>query len=136
MEEKTHAKDGSSKIPLLANRPFVVGVLFILGLWTGFSVLVGVALAYLFRSREHEAWEASHFEFLIRTFWIGFAAFVMLVPAMIIATVETNAPFWMFGLGVVLLLVVVFTSARTVLSIMRAIEAKPMPNPGSLTFGN
>lgn len=126
----------ASRTPLLANRPFIIGLLFVLGPWTGFSVFVGATLAYIFRSREHEAWEASHFQFLIRTFWIGFTACVILVPAALILFARTHSPFWMVVIVLLMALVIVFTSARSIISMMLASAGKPVPNPSSLTFGN
>ena len=135
MDENPVTNGHATKPPLFANRPFVIGLLYLIGPWTVVSFFMGVTLAYIMRSKPHEAWEASHFQYLITTFWIGFLAALILIPAMVMATIETGAPFWMFGFGLFLLLIMVFTLVRAVLSMMKASEAKPIPNPGSLLFG-
>jgi uncharacterized membrane protein len=52
------------------NRPIVVSLLLLLTYFTGFSALVGVVVAYVWR-KDAEPWEASHHTYLIRSFWLG-----------------------------------------------------------------
>jgi uncharacterized membrane protein len=53
------------------NRPTIVSLLYLASFLTLVSGLAGLVLAYVWRNEPHEAWEQSHFTFLIRTFWIG-----------------------------------------------------------------
>ena len=54
-------------------RPIIVAILYLANLFTGFSVLIGLILAYVWRNdRDVTEWEETHFTYLIRTFWIGF----------------------------------------------------------------
>jgi uncharacterized membrane protein len=53
------------------NRPTIVSLLYLAGFLTLLSGIAGLVLAYVWRNEPHEAWEQSHFTFLIRTFWIG-----------------------------------------------------------------
>ena len=50
--------------------PMVVHVLYIIALFTGVPMLVGVIVAYVARGEADDVNE-SHFTFQIRTFWIG-----------------------------------------------------------------
>ena len=124
----------AGKPPLLANRPFVIGLLYILGPWTGFTGLIGVVLAYVFRSGEHEEWEASHFRYLIATFWVTFIVFAALMTVMFTLIFATEQSEWMFLFFAGFLIMIVYGGVRTVLSMMRSSDAKPMPRPGSLLF--
>lgn len=59
-------------------RPVVVAMLYLLNFFTGFSAIAGVVLAYIWRKDgEAQAWEQGHYTYLIRTFWVGFAVFVL-----------------------------------------------------------
>ena len=54
------------------NRPTIVSLLYLASFLTlGLSGLAGLVLAYAWRNLGHDAWEQSHFTFLIRTFWLG-----------------------------------------------------------------
>lgn len=48
----------------------LVYVLYMLSLLTGFSAVVAVIIAYIYRGDAPD-WLKSHFTFQIRTFWIG-----------------------------------------------------------------
>lgn len=55
------------------NRPTVVALLYLGGFVTGVSALVGLILAYVWQGENQQGWMASHYRYLIRTFWIGLA---------------------------------------------------------------
>lgn len=105
-------------------------------------VFIGVALAYYFKRRPEEDWEESHFQYLIRTFWV-----LILVPVTLTAMVallfvaaefsdagisDNDATFALATTfivsGVVMLLI---AGVRTILSLMKSASHTPMPDPKS-----
>ena len=74
-------------------RPAIVGLLYLLNIFVGFSVFVGLVLAYVWRGEtETQEWEKTHYTYLIRTFWIGLAvflgAFVLLMSTIVGVTFD------------------------------------------------
>ena len=64
MEEATQSKtttEGTAKI---------VYILYLVGIVVGITAIIGVILAYINRN-DAEDWLQSHYQFQIRTFWIG-----------------------------------------------------------------
>lgn len=47
-----------------------VYILYLAGLFTGITALIGVVIAYIYRNNSPE-WLRSHYQFQIRTFWMG-----------------------------------------------------------------
>ena len=100
------------------NRPTIVALLYLAGVVTGIAAIVGLALAYVWRGDAHEPWEATHYTYLIRTFWIGLAAGAVGVVTMIL------------GVGfLVLLALTVWLIVRAVMSLVKAQQRAPMPDP-------
>lgn len=82
------------------------------------AALVGVALATLGRRRTPSGWLASHYAYLVRTFWIGLAA----------KAVAFALSF--FGIGLVLYpLIAVWLVARTVHGLTRAARGEGIDRP-------
>lgn len=102
------------------NYPTIVSLLYLSSFVLGVTGLVGVVLAYVWRGEPREPWEASHYEYLINTFWIGLIGTVL---GIILLVVVVGAFIWIAAM----VLVVV----RSVLSIVRAQKREPMPNPGT-----
>ena len=48
----------------------IIYVLYLLGLLTGVTIIVGVVMAYIYRDDAPE-WLKTHYTLQIRTFWIG-----------------------------------------------------------------
>ena len=126
----------------LSNRPFIVGMLFLSTYFVPFLVLIGVALAYIFRREPEEEWEASHFEFLIRTFWLPLlVAVTFFAGAAIFAAAATFLDLHfdsgdvliatLFLLLLVMIPLLVFCGVRIVLSLMKSVAHKPIANPKS-----
>jgi len=127
---------------IFANRPFIVGALFLGTYFVPFLVLIGLALAYVFKRNPEEDWEESHFLYLIRTFWI---AVLGLVAVAILSALgiwfwslsSKSVDFGEFALGFVVPMVVTgvpllaFCGVRIILSLMRSASHRPMPNPSS-----
>ncbi len=63
----------------------LVYILYLLGIVTGVAGIVGVVLAYVHKSDSPD-WLQTHFEFQIRTFWIGliFFPFIVLLSIVLI----------------------------------------------------
>ncbi|MEO6717279.1 MAG: hypothetical protein ABIM50_08540 [Novosphingobium sp.] len=100
------------------NHPTIVSLLYLSTFLFGVTVIIGVVLAYVWNGETHAEWESSHYEYLIRTFWIGLIASMISFVLMIVLV---GFLLWI-AVGV---LVVV----RSVLSLINAQKQMPMPNP-------
>src|SRR5687768_8137333 len=82
MDETTQATRQPQPPPrpgVTMQRPTIVAALYLANIVLGFSVFVGLVLAYVWRNdRESQEWERTHFTYLIRTFWIGAAVFLVM----------------------------------------------------------
>ena len=105
------------------NRPTIIGLLYAGSLLTGISGLIGLVLAYVWKSEPHEPWEATHYTYLIRTFWFGLAGSVLGALTTLI----------LIGF-VILLMVCIWMIVRTVMSLVKAQQRAPMPDPQTLLF--
>jgi uncharacterized membrane protein len=100
------------------NHPTVVSLCYISSVVLGVTAIVGVVLAYVWKGEAHADWETSHYDYLIRTFWIGLIGSVVSVLLMIVL------------IGFLLLLATfVLVVVRCVLSLVNAQKRMPMPNP-------
>jgi len=134
-------------------RPIIVGALYLLTLFTGFSVLVGLILAYVWRGEEETAgWESTHFTYLIRTFWIGFWVAILMAVAMIGTTLALSSSSTLASLAMVedpddsavavlvfgglalWLVMCVWFFVRTIRSLANAASQRAMPNPKTWLF--
>ena len=103
------------------NHPTIISLLYLASMVVGVTAIVGVVLAYVWKGQPHEAWETSHYQYLIRTFWIGVVGSLISVVLMIVA------------IGFLLLLAVaVLVLVRCILALVNAQNQRPMPNPESL----
>jgi len=103
------------------NYPTIVSLLYLSSFLLGITFLVGVVLAYVWKGESgREPWEASHYQYLINTFWIGFVGSIVGFLTLILVVGA-------FILVAVMALVVV----RCVLSLIRAQKHEPMPNPST-----
>jgi uncharacterized membrane protein len=129
-------------------RPTIVALLYLLNIFLGFSVFVGLVLAYVWRNDETtQEWEKTHFTYLIRTFWIGFAISVAIFFTWT-ATVfgvaleyagQSQPPppgmfVTLFGGVLLFLATAVWFCIRCILSLVKTGDRKPMPNPGTWLF--
>ena len=102
------------------NRPTIVSLLYLLGIFTAAPTIIAVVLAYVWRGDVQEPWEASHYRFHIRSFWMGLA--------WIVAGLFTT----LLGVGgVILLLVPVWLAGRCVVALAAAQRREPIANPDS-----
>ncbi|MBB6123914.1 DUF4870 family protein [Sphingobium subterraneum] len=100
------------------NRPTIIGLLYVGAYITGISGIIGLVLAYVWKGEPHEPWEATHYTYLIRTFWIGLLGVFLGVLTLIV------------GIGFLILAgLCIWTLVRIVLSLVNAQKRAPMPNP-------
>lgn len=100
------------------NYPTIVSLLYLASFFTGITGIVGVVLAYVWKGEAREPWEASHYTYLINTFWIGLVGSIISFVLMIVV------------IGVFLWMAVgALCVVRSVLSLIRAQKREPMPNP-------
>ena len=100
------------------NQPTIISALYLSGFVLGVTWSVGVVLAYVWKGEAKSEWEASHYTYLIRTFWIGFIGTVISIFLMIVLI-----GFLLWAAVAVLMVV------RCVLSLINAQKHEPMPNP-------
>jgi uncharacterized membrane protein len=105
------------------NHPTIISGLYLLGYFTGITGLIGVVLAYVWKGEPHAEWETSHYQYLIRTFWIGFGGLVLGIILTIVL------------IGIFLILAVsVWMIVRSVMSLIKAQKQEPMPDPETWLF--
>lgn len=100
------------------NGPTIVSLLYLSAFLVGVTGIVGVVLAYIWKGEAREPWEASHYEYLIRTFWIGLVGSLIGLVLLLV----------LIGF-VVLPAIAVLVVVRCVLSLVNAQKRAPMPNP-------
>ena len=103
------------------NRPTIISLLYLSSMVLGVTSIVGVVLGYVWQGEAHAEWESSHYEYLIRTFWIGLVGSIVSVMLMLVL------------IGFLLIIAVgVLVLVRCVLSLVNAQKQQPMPNPTTL----
>lgn len=100
----------------------VVYILYLAGLLTGVTTLIGVIMAYVNKNDAPE-WLRTHYRFQIRTFWIGFVYIIVgsILSLMIIGYF-------------ILLFWVVWVIIRCVKGLKYVGQNSPYPNPASWLF--
>jgi uncharacterized membrane protein len=100
------------------NRPTIISLLYFSSFLFGITVIIGVVLAYVWKGEAHADWETSHYDYLIRTFWIGLIGSIISIVLMLVL------------IGFLLIVAVgVLVVVRCVLSLINAQKQLPMPNP-------
>jgi uncharacterized membrane protein len=100
------------------NHPTIISLLYLSSVILGVTALVGVVLAYVWKGEAHAEWETSHYQYLIRTFWIALIGTVVGIVLMVVL------------IGFLLILAVfALVVVRCVLSLINAQKRQPMPNP-------
>lgn len=103
------------------NHPTIISLLYLSSVILGITALVGLVLAYVWKGEAHAEWETSHYQYLIRTFWIGLVGTLVSLVTMLLL------------IGFLLIIAVgVLVVVRCVLSLINAQKRQPMPNPTSL----
>lgn len=105
------------------NTAKIVYLLFLANIIIQFLGIIGVVVAYVNKS-DAPAWLQSHYQFQIRTFWIGL---LYLVIGILLATVFIG---WL-----IILFWVVWVVIRCVKGIKYLDQHQPPPNPTTWMFG-
>ncbi len=105
------------------NQPTIISLCFLGSFVTGFSGLVGIVLAHVWQGDNQEEWAASHFTYLIRTFWIGFIGVI----------ISSILLFVLIGF-LLLPLITIWVGVRSVMSLVKAQKREPMPEPETFLF--
>ena len=102
------------------NQPTIISLLYLGSFVLRITGIVGIILAHVWQGDNQEEWAASHFTYLIRTFWIG-----LIVSVLMFVTI----------IGIPLLfLPAIWVGVRSVLSLVKAQKREPMPDPKTLLF--
>lgn len=111
--------------PIVSDDAFavIVYLLYGVGYFTGISALVGVILAHI-KVDDSDPVLRSHYQFQIRTFWIGFL-YITIGFALSIVLIGIPIIVWWF----------VWSLIRIVKGIIAINEYKPIANPRSWLFG-
>lgn len=104
------------------NHPTIISLCYLSSLILGFTGIVGIVLAYVWRDQA-QGWEQSHFTYLIRTFWIGLVGSIISFVLMIVLIG------FLTGIAVAVWVIV-----RSVMSLVKAQKQEPMPDPETLLF--
>ncbi|MBL1321080.1 MAG: hypothetical protein COA63_008490 [Methylophaga sp.] len=73
-----------SEVPVNTSTPKLIYILYLAGILIPFISIIGLVMAYINKDDAPE-WLQSHYQFQIRTFWIGFLyAFIGLLLMMMI----------------------------------------------------
>jgi uncharacterized membrane protein len=115
--------------------PAVVYALYILGLFHGLTLIIGLIMAYVLRGNAGPA-NASHYTYLIRTAWVSFiwamiGGAIMLV-SFPFAFILIGIPFVWAG-GVICFLAWLWALIRCIVGAVRLAEGAPIGNPYSFT---
>lgn len=94
-----------------------------LGFVNGFTAIAAVVIAYIKR-KDSAPWIATHYTFLIRTFWVG----------VVVGMIGALLTLVLIGF-VVLFALAIWTIVRLVRGAIWVSEDKPVPMPGSFGFG-
>ena len=101
----------------------IVYVLFCVGYFTGISALIGVIIAHV-KMDDADPVLRSHYQFQIRTFWIGLLYLVIGIPlCMVMIGIPILA--WWF----------LWSLIRIIKGIVALNERRPIANPRSWLFG-
>ena len=100
-----------------------VYVLYGIGYFTGISALIGVVIAHV-KVEDADPVMRSHYQFQIRTFWIGFL-YIAIGCALSLVLIGIPILIWWF----------VWSLIRIVKGAIAANESRPIANPMSWLFG-
>ncbi len=110
--------------------PLAAHILMVLSVVTGFTALVAVLIAYVFRNKVSEE-VASHLEYAIHTFWVGLIAFTALFA---FAFTWNIFPFAFVPAvsKLIFLFAITWVAVRSIIGLVRLHSGSGIPNPSTL----
>jgi len=116
--------------------PAVVYGLYLLGLTNGFTIVIGLVVAYANRASAGPQM-ATHYEFLIRTFWMAIGWFLIGVALVVIGIPLTlvliGVPMWLLG-GFICGAVGIWFAIRSILGVVYLARGDAYPRPMTWLF--
>jgi len=116
--------------------PAVVYVLYLLGLFHGLTLFIGLIMAYVLRGSSGPM-NGSHYTYLIRTFWGAFVGMLIGGAVMLVsfpfAFILIGIPFVWAG-GVICFLSWLWAVVRSVVGLVRLAEGAPIHQPYGYAF--
>jgi uncharacterized membrane protein len=111
--------------------PAVVYALYILGLFHGLTLIIGLVMAYVMRANAGPA-NASHYTYQIRTFWTALVAGLMVAAVAVVGGILTfiliGFPI-LWAAAVIGGLVWVWAMIRCIVGAIRLAEGRPIDQP-------
>jgi uncharacterized membrane protein len=105
------------------NKSTIISLLYLGSFITGLSGLIGIVLAFVWKSEVAGTWEESHLQYHIMTFVVGFIASIAAALLMFVL------------IGFLLLpIIALWVIARAVVALLKAQKQEPMPDPKTLLF--
>ncbi len=120
---KFHQKIKSNQKQLKTTVPTIIYVLYLLSIIMPFIAIIGLVMAYVNKDDE-DSFLQSHYQFQIRTFWIGL---LYLIIGGILTTIVIG---WL-----IVLFYIVWLIIRCVKGFKYLGEQEPIPEPTSWMFG-
>ena len=117
MSEEASTETESESGESVSKLPLIVYILYLASFFVGITVIIGVVLAYIDRSRAPE-WMQTHYQYQIRTFWIGLLMGIVGFLTLV---------FWV-GF-IILFLMSCWFAIRCVKGMMRVSNQEPIANP-------
>ena len=113
--------------------PAVVYALYILGLFHGVTLIIGLIMAYVMRGGAGPVM-ASHYTWLIRTFWVSLIWGVIGCGVMLVsipfAIILIGIPFLWLG-GMICLGAWIWAIVRSIVGVVRLADGAPIARPES-----
>ncbi len=113
------------------NYPTIIALLGIASFLFSGLALVGLILAYVWRSDNPDGWETTHYTFHIYTFWISvLGLFVSILFFFGLTAMTGSVGFAMVAMGI-MMAIMLWCLIRSIVSLLKAQKQEPIPNPRS-----
>lgn len=114
--------------------PAVAYALYILGLFHGLTLIVGLIMAYVLRGEAGPV-NGSHYTWLIRTFWIAFIWFAIgtgvVLVGLLLSIILIGIPIVWLG-GMICFFAWLWAMIRSIVGAVRLAEGAPIARPYAL----
>ena len=116
--------------------PAVVYVLYLLGLFHGVTLIIGLIMAYVLRGNSGPL-NGSHYTYLIRTFWsslvVGLIGAGVALVGAVLSIILIGIPILWAG-GVICFLAWLWAIVRTIVGAVRLADGRPIDQPYGWRF--